>query len=287
MLEDPDFLQGLFLSILDDNSFQSSDDQKTVALLAVILHELNNKTLTVNKVYLKSDRTDYLSEVYKKTGLEIAFKTDDMQEMPQKTSTIDPQKNKYSTSSVRRNAPSPLHMEEPANKIYNLQGGKTPSYSANDNRKKLITSRSGKITGISNQKAINVYAELKQINCEKTPIVAGFGIRVFIEISLKVFLEKTGKYQKSYRSKISTMLNVCHETIISHGNDDQKNHAKDIIIGSKNGEPYIEEIESLNIAVHSTMTYFNKNEIFAAWDKYVPFLQDLWEYSNIYMAKKK
>lgn len=136
---------------------------------------------------------------------------------------------------------------------------------------------------ISNQPLNKFYSELRALNVEKNPHVAAAIIRVFVEKSSAVFLEtmkipplsgKPGATWHDYGIKFKDKVDAVLKKIDPSGTNLQLIYARDVANGNRDK---IHTADHLNQAIHSHHALPSHSEIITIWDRFHPYLWELFE----------
>lgn len=281
VINDPSVLNGFRLAF-SNGVFSSFDEDFSVRCIARVIKELNTNALPVTRVYTAEDRQAYLREV---TG-----------EMTEVVGSED------TSSSVANESFEPLHdgslgfaagHDEPEEPDVSDNGepdtgdtrsnAKSPGVPSLQNRSRFVMRRTGKLTNITQAKASQIYSELSKVNCDTMPVASAFLLRSIIEETGRCF-HSCGiiKSQLSERQKsnLSLLMEHCINHVKSAGNEKQRNDAGRIIVIKEGQKTRIQELETLNNGVHGLNVINDKTILFTIWDKFQPFLQDLWDMMN-------
>jgi hypothetical protein len=136
---------------------------------------------------------------------------------------------------------------------------------------------------ITNQPLNKFYSELRALNVEKNPHIAAALIRIFVEKSTGVFLEtmnvptlntQSGASWHDYGVKLKDKVGAVLKIIDPSGKSARLSHARDVANGNRDKT---HTADHLNQAIHSHHALPAHTEIITIWDRFHPYLSDLFE----------
>jgi hypothetical protein len=136
---------------------------------------------------------------------------------------------------------------------------------------------------ISNHPLNKFYSELRKLNVENNPHIAAAIIRIFVEKSSGVFLEsmnvptlntQPGSTWHEYSVKLKDKVGAVLKIIDPLGKSAKLSHARDVANGNRDKT---HTVDHLNQAIHSHHALPAHTEIITIWDRFHPYLSDLFE----------
>lgn len=247
--------------------------QELAAALRIIVPDLQEAG-AVNKIFYRQDRIEYIDSI----GLP-AFKRvepwiiKDYTGQPAQQPNGDTDNERRDNTNQSNQTASPASPHRANENTAPAPRSQTRRNAAPPDRKRLVP-RSCNIS-ISNPRVRAIFKELKDLDNSKFPNTCAVMLRVFIELSLDIFMKEK---QLEYNDNLN--LNVKLEkakTYISKNNIMTTNELQPISsMLSNQNLPF--STRSLNAYVHNPQAIPVSNQVLNnAWDSICPFMQKLWE----------
>ena len=250
LMNDPDVRDVIGVSAENGKIVSSFSPEDIVKPLTKIVKDLLHKDFTVKEIYYKDDRANYIE----------TFKNN---ELPNKTK---PLRSKWEL--VTNNPPKATENE----KEYK-QGRIKRSVSLSSRRNTIIPKSC--IIHINEPRINKIYRELKDIDLNYYINAAAVMFRVFIELSVDVFVEKKNitnmKLDSSLQKKVQEVANY-----LQTNNYLDKHKLKGIRTSVSNPNN-IMSINTFNAYVHNKHFSPIAGDLKTTWDNIEPFITKIWE----------
>lgn len=242
LLGDPGFRNHIGLDMVNKRIQSKYPEDEIRKPLAKVISDISKPGFNVKKIYHKEDRKDYYTEFDKKDDL------------PDKT------KEKH---------PWDIVTKEPHKETkQKTQKSKPPSTA----RTTLIP-RSCKLS-IDQTRINDIYHELKKLKLDTFVNAASVIFRVFIELSVNTFIQRSPLAEhegEKLRSKIQRVAKYFEET-----KQLKPKQLKPIRTAVTNPNTLL-SINTFNAYTHNEYQHPSENDLKTAWAKYEPFIAKIWE----------
>lgn len=246
LLHDKSIQELLGIAIVDGRLQTRIAEEEVVKGLSKIADDLINGKIKVKDIYTKSDRENYIE----------SFKQDEI-----------PQKNKKTKS------PWELASRKAIAQGVSLERKRVLSHE----RHALIPKDC--ILQIADKRINKIYSELKTLNCEGFSNASAVLFRVFVELSLDVFVDKHCKESEFMKVSINSELKPKVTAVADYfqkRNIFSKYELKAIRVAVSN-QNNILAMETFNAYVHNRHFSPLAVDLKTAWDNIQPFIQKVWD----------
>lgn len=301
LLDDNAIFSMLKLRQAKDWTISSSDDEWSARLLHVLITRVDSGQLQARMINTRAEGREYVERLITEMfpSCHDAVGHDDPSWSEGSGSDGSPKKSSDSGYGVRSQSFGGGDDEESTkwNSREEEDGADeetsprpTPSAPSLKTRKKFVKGQLGKLNGVSESKASQIYDEFKRIDCEALPVASQFLLRALIEETGRCF-QNSGMIKKQlperHQANMSMLMDSCIEYVKSAGNDKQRADASRIVVQKTDKKTVIPEMEHLNNGIHGMNIITDKSTLFIIWDLFQPFIQDLWDMMNAYNRKGK
>jgi len=246
LLHDKGIQELLGITIVDGRLQTRVAEGEVVKGLSKIADDLINGKVKVKDIYTKSDRENYIE----------SFKQDEI-----------PQKNKKTKS--------PWELASRKAVAQGVSSGRKRTLSLE--RHALIPKDC--ILRIGDKRTNKIYSELKTLNCEDFCNASAVLFRVFVELSLDVFVDKHSKEPEFAKVNIDSELKTKVTAVAGYfqkRNIFTKHELKAIRVAVSN-QNNILAMETFNAYVHNRHFSPLAEDLKTAWDNIQSFIQKIWE----------
>jgi hypothetical protein len=219
--------------------------------LMSIINDLLSQKFAVSQIYNKENRKHYID-----TKFNGSFPAD---------KGSNGQKWNFSDNSQRQDKDNDSTNE--------------PQLNTSSRRRTLISKGSDIV--ITNNRISKIYAELKKLPVQSYPNTVSVMVRVFIELSVDVYIEKFGLLKNGSLTACSSKQNLESKVLVVINRLERKKEiSADLTKGIRNelkDKSSILSIESMNAYVHNFRFSPKPDNLFLGWDNVQPFLEVLWK----------
>jgi hypothetical protein len=242
LISDPDVRKFLGIEI-NNGIIQSNTDQKEVLKgLSHITKDLLDPKFNVKKIYTKEDRKDYIKKIPKSHIPDITQKA---------------------AKPWQANAPVSTFPKNPQ-----------PKPKPNPTKRNTLIPKSCSIQ-INNPKVNKIYHELLKLDINKFINAAAVSLRVFIELSLDVFIEKNTLTGVTKDSKLIAKINSVSTHLETHNLADK--HICKGIRNAANNKNDLLGIETWHAYVHNSKFSPTTTNLIITWDNIEDFMEKIWQ----------
>lgn len=243
LLNDPDVRSALGVGISEDGKLQSTlPREEALKGLTRIVSDLALKRINVNDIRSKDDRARYIE----------TFRPEDLP-----------------SPAAKQGTPAGLVGSCPQGNAKPEARVKTAPTSAS--RKTLIPRKT--LIKIEDARINDIYHELRKLNVDDMPNTAGVMLRVFLELSVDAYIERSGLPHTS-NDKLSNKVNAVASDMKRRGALDEKQLKPiNVAISSKNG---LSSIDTLHAYVHNKSMIPRPIDLKATWDQIEQFIHSVW-----------
>ncbi len=244
IISNPKVRQKIGLQIMDGKFFFSFPWKEEIKILKKIILDLATKKINVTAVKSKDQQISYID------SLPASL-------MPSGQKLSSPQS--LASIMVSKPAPPPTPPTQPVSPL---------------NRKTFFPK--GFALSIPNQKAAQVFYELKNLNIEKFPVAGAISLRAFVEAIVEIYCDKhviVTRHINGKNAGKSFSLAEKVEVVMQHvgnGLNKQEAAAARTALTSKDS---VISIGRLNEYVHNPAVFPSKNDLIASWSGIEPFFR--------------
>lgn len=141
-------------------------------------------------------------------------------------------------------------------------------------RKKLIPS--GVTYGIEDSRVNAIYRELKRLNVDTCRNAVAVLFRVFLELSVELYLDEHGIKYDSYRDKLKEKAKKVVEDMNRNGWLDRRGSKGINVTISSQDNPH--SVDTFHAYVHNRHFHPQPSELNTAWDRLQPFFDALFDH---------
>ena len=239
--------------VLDNGQYSCNiDEQSFINNMLIIIHELSQSG-AVNKIRNANDRKQFVNDL----KLPSAPKIDNW-----------PISNKSLHSESQSEQASPVPETPPTST-------KKSTKTTTKDRKTLIDRYTKYSIPADNPRLNNIYNELKRLDVSLFPNAVAVLFRVFLELSIEVFIQNTGiQTTRDYRSmKLIEKLIAVRDYLTTEGFDEKNLKGVSVAISNKDN---IASINTFNAYVHNSSFNPDPQSLKTAWDNLLPLFNKIW-----------
>ena len=246
LIDDPDVRDFLGIEVNNGVIQSSTDEKEVIKGLTQIIKDILNPKFTVNKIYTKEDRKDYLTNFPKAS----------------KPNTTKKASKPWQFNSIAASQPT---------------SAPPPKPKPNPKGRNTLLPRSCAIK-ISKSKVNTIYHELLKLDLTKFTNAAGVLFRVFVELSVDTYLEEHGLASTPSAAKSGINFQQKMNIVASHLENKKLADAaicKGIKAAIKDSNDIL-GIDTWHAYVHNNKFSPNPNNLIITWDNMQDFMVILW-----------
>lgn len=269
LLDDPDVR--LYLDVGFDKSGINLPENEGLFLKKVnlIIDTINKREFNVKDIYYKTDRKTFIDKI---NSILVSKTKNSIDENPNSSNSSSNKSPNFDINNSADNSETNLDSKKKdSSKSTNPKPKKNPT-----TRKTLIPKNCNFV--IDTPKINCLYQELQKIDVEKFKNTVSVSFRVFVELSLDIYIEKNNLNSVT---KDSPLKRKAQEI----ANDLEKNKGVDKhllkgIRASVTGIHSLFSIDTWHAYVHNGKFSATKENLIITWNNIQPFLEKLWENSQ-------
>lgn len=228
----------------------------------------------VNRIFYRHDRVNYIESLNLPAFERVTpWVIDEYRCQPVPPQEENNAQERPETEESNNQTPPPIHNQRANADVIQRPTRTARRNAASPDRKRLIPGTCS--IAISNPRVMAVFKELKSLDNSKFPNACAVMLRVFIELSLDIFMQEK---QLGYNDGLS--LNKKLDVVKTYLKDNEIMTTNELqpISSMLSNQDLPFSTRSLNAYVHNTQAIPLSNQILNnAWDSICPFMQKLWE----------
>lgn len=272
LIDDPYVRKCIGIDIVRNELLIDLTDLRTLRILSKIVKDLALKTINVSHIDNKGLRESYINDLVRAIDLSPMKETSEKgQGLPKEPN--DKQDNKFTLGEKATN--TDINSTE---QVSNNSGAITkvnPGRSLPDSRKRPTLIPSKPPLRITDDRVNSIYKELRKLEVEHYPNAVAVLFRVFLELSLDVFIKRKTISLPNPRTNLKTKLDIVAKYLLNNGVM-TVSEQQPINRALSEQRLLAVSITAYNAYVHNPDFSPIPSELKTTWDDLRPFFGHLW-----------